>query len=137
MKDVANEYIKAKEALNTFYSLNSKIFKTYEQLEERTKSLEEELKNLAKDQKEDIPAGAWRFQYIPRYKKWIDYNVALKEIGPAKKSVLDAITTFKAEVDMDAFIDLCRNEVLPDKARIKAYQEEEISPQVRLIQNKD
>lgn len=130
-------YIKAKQALNLFHSEHSDIFSKYEKMEKQASDLEEQLKLEAKTGKADIEAGPWRFQFISRYKKWIDYGIALKEVGKDKKSLLDAITTFKAEVDMDAFIDLCRNGVLPEKARIKAYQEEEITPQVRLVQNKD
>lgn len=130
-------FIKAQENLASFYKENRATLEKYEELQTEVQGLEDILKGDAKNAKEDIEAGDWRFQYVQRFKKWIDYKTALKEVGPENKSLLDSITDFKAEVDMDAFISLCREGALPDKARIKAYQEEEIAPQVRLTKNKE
>jgi hypothetical protein len=130
-------YIKAKHELDLFYSKNIEILTAYEMMKMEITELEEALKTEAKLSRSDIEAGDSRFQFVQRWKKWIDYNTALSHMQTdEQKEILRDITAVKKEVDMEKFIELCRDGVLPDRARVEAYQEEEMASQVRLIKNK-
>ena len=131
-------YVQAKKELDAFYESNIALLGEYEMMLQEVAEFEEALKREAKESKIDIDAGDSKFQYVQRYKKWIDYNKAIDcmETLEQKEMLMD-ITAIKKEVDMDEFIRLCREGILPDRARIEAYQEEEMAPQVRLVKNKE
>jgi len=130
-------YLEAKKELKAFREANEEVLGVYEAMLQAIVELEEELRQKAKKTRIDIEAGDIKFQFIPRYKKWIDFEKAMNcmETDEQRKKLMD-ITSQKIEVDIEKFLKLCRRGELPDKARIEAYQEEEIEPQVRLIENK-
>lgn len=125
-------YIQAKQEMKDFCFHNREILELHDSLQLTINKLEDEIKEEAKACKYDIEAGDYRFQFIPRYRKWIDYGKALETVGEGLKPVLDGITRFKAEVDYEEFIKLCRSGVLPDEARVVAYREEETAPAVKI-----
>lgn len=118
------------EDLNAFYAEHKNIISQWEAFQEEKKRIEEELKLKCKEDELSYDAGVAIFEFVPAYKKWIDYDEAARVLGKKLKPQLDEITTFKAEVDMKKFVELTREGVFPEIARIGAYREEALTPKV-------
>jgi len=118
------------EIRNTFIESHREILTTWEKILANVSKAEMEVVEYCKKQKEDAQAGNTVFKFTQPYKKWIDFDAALLEVPEDKLDMLNSITTVKKEVDMKKFIDLCREGVFPDSARIVAYREEAMSPRV-------
>lgn len=132
----AERFLKAKEELADFYAQNIEILSDYERLKEEVAIKENELREEARKLKRDLEAGPYMFQFIPRWRKWVDYHTAITYMNKDERAVLDEITEVKREVDFDEFVKLVRLGVLPEEARVYATHEEELASQVKLVNPK-
>lgn len=127
---VLEQYSKATADLAAFELVHGTIIEEYKKLLEKVDAAKSNVIDAAKHLKEDLAIGDTTFRFSQPYKKFVDYDVAAKIIGPKLRSKLDEITKITHEVDYEAFESLCKSKVFPSKAWVEAYREEALSPRV-------
>lgn len=123
-------YSKAAADLAAFELVHAPLVQEYKQLQENLEAIKKNLIDAAKSLKEDLTVGDTTFRLSQPYRKWIDYDAALKLVGRKNHDKLEEITKFSAEIDMARFEAMCRAGVFPHKAWVEAYREEPLTPRV-------
>lgn len=124
-------------ALEAFRAKNVELLAQWENLQEEKSRLEDEMKSKCRELGATQDIGIALFQFVPSYRKWIDYDKAYDAMKTkAQRLQLGEITKVEKIVDMKKFIDLTREGVFPESVRVSAYKEEQLTPKI-LIKYKE
>jgi hypothetical protein len=135
MYQTLNELIPAMEE---FRANNGDIISQWEEMCEEQERLEEQMKMICKETGVSHDIGIANFQYVSSYRKWIDYDKAYNAMKNKEQRLrLGEISKIEKVVDMKKFIELTREGVFPEEARVQAYREEELSPKILIKYKKD
>lgn len=132
MQTVSEQYVEARSAIEHMESNDERVM-DYLNLKMLMEEAQDKLKVAVKEQKEDLEVGDYNFQFVTKYRKWIDYKEAKSLMkNNAQKHLLESITETVQTVDMKQFVELVRLGQFPEEVRVKAYREEEMSPSVTI-----
>lgn len=129
-EELLNQYSKATADLAAFELIHSDVLAEYRKLQENVEAIKKNVIDAAKSMQQDFSIGDTIFRFSQPYRKYIDYDVALKIIGKKNQTKLDEITKFEAVVNFDQFEALVRAKTFPQKAWVEAYREEALTPRV-------
>lgn len=128
MGEAIVSYKELNHALAQFKDAHKDVFATYEGLLQAIAVVEEEIKSVARETKEDFEQGGVSVKVIRRFSKWYDASVFL----PREMRLLEGCGAVKREVVKELFEQLVAEGKISEKRKADAFRETELTSSVSI-----
>ena len=122
--------------LRQFREKNKKVLSAFDSLLVEANAAETDLKNYAREQKQNLKNQYVKVTFAPAFRKWYDVDFLLKKASPKLVKVLEKECVEKV-IDKKRFEELVDEGVVPKELKVEAYRERELLSRVIIKENYD